>query len=66
MAETPPRGSGHSQEPGQRQGASVPTSSFGKFRESSKRPTDFKEDSTDKAGGAKRRSITHGHHCCEQ
>ena len=42
------------------------TSSFGKFHESSKPPTDFKENSTDKAGGSKWRSITDGHHCCEQ
>jgi hypothetical protein len=66
MAETPPSGSGRSQEPGQRQSAGVPTSSFGKFHESSKLPKDFKEGSTEKAGGAKWRSITHGHHCCEQ
>lgn len=66
MAETPPSSSGRSQEPGQRQSADVPTSSFGKFHESSKLPTDFKENSTDKAGGTKWRSITHGHHCCEQ
>ncbi len=60
------RGSGRSQEPGRRQGADVPTNLLGKFHESSKLPTDFKENSTDKAGGAKWRSITHGHHCCEQ
>lgn len=66
MAETPPSGSGRSQEPGQRQSAGVPTSSFGKFHESSKIPTNFKEDSTDKAGGANWCSITRDHHCCEQ
>ena len=53
MAETRVRGSGRSQEPGQRQSAGVPTSSFGKIHESSKMPADFKEDSSDKAGGAK-------------